>query len=75
MPTENNLITTTDMTDAQIRELDFVTRFNYSVAKLIEALGITRKIPKVAGTVLKTYKATGTLEDLSLIHISEPTRH
>ena len=63
MPTENNLITTTDMTDVQIRELDFVTRFNYSVAKLIEALGITRKIPKVAGTVLKTYKATGTLED------------
>ena len=29
MPTENNLITTTDMTDAQIRELDFVTLFNY----------------------------------------------
>ena len=60
---ETNLIKTTDMTDAQIRELDFVTRFNYSVAKLIEALGITRKIPKVAGTVLKTYKATGTLEN------------
>lgn len=46
MPTENNLITTTDMTDAQIRELDFVTRFNYSVAKLIEALGITRKFQR-----------------------------
>lgn len=63
MPAENNLIMTTDMTDAQIRELDFVTRFNYSVAKLIEALGITRKIPKEAGTVLKTYKAEGTLEN------------
>ena len=60
---ETNLIKTTDMTDAQIRELDFVTRFNYSVAKLIEALGITRKIPKVAGTVLKTYKAKGTLQN------------
>lgn len=60
---ETNLITTTDLTDAQIRELDFVTRFNYSVAKLIEALGITRKIPKVAGTVLKTYKAKGTLQN------------
>ncbi len=59
---ETNLTTTTDLSDAQIRELDFVTRFNYSVAKLIEALGITRKIPKVAGTVLKTYKATGTLQ-------------
>lgn len=63
MPAETNLTMTTDMTDAQIRELDFVTRFNYSVAKLIEALGITRKIPKVAGTVLKTYKATGKLEN------------
>ena len=60
---ETNLTKTTDLTEAQIRELDFATRFNYSVAKLIEALGITRKIPKVAGTVLKTYKATGTLQD------------
>ena len=60
---EPNLITATDLTDAQIRELDFVTRFNYSVAKLIEALGITRKIPKEAGTVLKTYKAKGTLQN------------
>lgn len=29
----------------------------------MEALGVTRKISKVAGTVLKTYKATGTLQD------------
>lgn len=58
-----NLIMTTDMTEAKIREIDFVNRFNYSVAKLIEALGITRKIPKEAGTVLKTYKAEGTLQD------------
>ena len=62
MPAEN-LITTEVMSDAQIRELDFATRFNYSVAKLIEALGITRKIPKIAGTMLKTYKATGTLQN------------
>ncbi len=58
-----NTITTEDLSKARIREIDFVERFNYSVAKLIEALGITRKIPKEAGTVLKTYKATGTLED------------
>ena len=37
MPAEN-LITTEVMSDAQIRELDFATRFNYAVAKLIEAL-------------------------------------
>ena len=58
-----NTITTEDLSNARIREIDFVERFNYSVAKLIEALGITRKIPKEAGSVLKTYKATGTLED------------
>lgn len=58
-----NTIKTEDLSSAQLREIDFVERFQYSVAKLIEALGITRKIPKEAGTVLKTYKATGTLED------------
>lgn len=57
-----NTITTEDLSNARVREIDFVERFNYSVAKLIEALGITRKIPKEAGAVLKTYKATGTLE-------------
>lgn len=57
-----NTIMTTDLTEAQIREIDFVEKFNYSVAKLTEALGITRKIPKQAGTTLKTYKATGTLQ-------------
>lgn len=58
-----NTITTDELSKARIREIDFVERFNYSVSKLIEALGITRKIAKEAGTVLKTYKATGTLED------------
>lgn len=56
-----NTITTTELTNAKIREVDFVERFQYSVSKLVEALGITRKIPKEAGAVLKTYKATGTL--------------
>lgn len=63
MAVETNTIVTADMSDAKIRELDFVTMFNYSVAKLLEALGVTRKIPKEAGTTLKTYKATGTLQD------------
>lgn len=60
---ETNLITTAELTDAQIRELDFAERFQYSVAKLIEALGVTRKIQKEAGAILKTYKAEGTLEN------------
>lgn len=62
MPTAN-MIKTEDLTDARLREIDFVERFQYSISKLVEALGITRKMKKEAGTVLKTYKATGTLED------------
>lgn len=48
---------------ARVREIEFVETFGYSVKKLVEALGVTRKIAKQAGTVLKTYKASGTLED------------
>ena len=57
---ETNLIKKADL--ARAREIDFTYRFSESIASLIEALGITRKIPKQAGTTLKAYKATGTLE-------------
>lgn len=60
MAAETNLIKSADL--ARVREIDFVYRFNDSIKKLIEALGVTRKIPKVSGTNLKAYKATGTLE-------------
>lgn len=63
MSVDPKLITTTVLTDAQVRETEFVNMFHENVKKLVEALGITRKIPKTAGTVLKQYKATGTLED------------
>lgn len=46
---------------ARVREIEFTEMFGYSIKKLMEALGVTRKIPKQAGTVLKCYKATGTL--------------
>lgn len=62
MAVTQNTITTEELNQARIREIDFVEQFNYSVSKLVEALGITRKIQKEAGAVLKTYKATGTLE-------------
>ena len=58
---ENNLIKKADL--ARVREIDFTLMFGESIKKLIEALGITRKIAKQAGTLLKTYKATGALED------------
>ena len=61
MAAENGLIKKADL--AKSREIDFVYRFEDGIKKLIEALGITRKIPKQAGTNLKAYKATGTLLD------------
>ena len=57
---ENNLIKRADL--AKAREIEFTYTFSESVRKLMEALGVTRKIAKQAGTVLKAYKATGTLE-------------
>lgn len=56
---ETNLIKKADL--ARVREVDFVTRFNGSIKKLTEALGVTRKIAKQAGTVLKVHTVTGTL--------------
>ena len=61
MAAENNLIKKDDL--ARAREIEFVNLFGYSIIKLVEALGVTRKIPKAAGTMLKSYKAVGTLQD------------
>lgn len=61
MAAETNLIKKEDLVRA--REIEFVTLFGESIKKLVEALGVTRKIPKQAGYTLKTYKAKGTLQD------------
>ena len=61
MAAEENLIKKADLVKA--REIEFVTLFGESIKKLVEALGVTRKIPKQAGYTLKAYKATGTLQD------------
>lgn len=58
---EENLITKEQMKKAQVREIEFTLMFEDGLKKLIEALGVTRKIKKQAGTILKTYKAVGTL--------------
>ena len=47
---------------AKVRELDFALKFGENVQNLIKMLGITRKIPVTAGTVLKVLKTTGTLQ-------------
>ena len=56
---ETNLIKKADL--AKAREVEFTYLFSESVKKLMEALGVTRKIAKQAGAVLKAYKATGEL--------------
>ena len=61
MAAEQNLIKKADM--AKAREVDFVYRFSENLKGLMKALGITRPIAKQAGTVLKAYKATGTLQN------------
>lgn len=61
MAAEQNLIMSADL--ARARETEFVYMFGESIKKLVEALGVTRKIPKQAGYTLKAYKATGTLQD------------
>ena len=49
--------------DVTARELDFVTRFGRNWDALRDILGIMRPIQKQAGTQLKSYEATVTLED------------
>ena len=61
MAADTKLIKKADL--ARVREIDFTLMFTESLRKLTEALGVTRKVAKQAGTVLKTYKATGTLEE------------
>ena len=62
MPAENGLTKASDM--KKIREVDFVNQFTHkSLAKLIEVLGVTRKIPMMEGTTMYVYTMSGTLED------------
>lgn len=62
MSAETNLTKATDM--KKIREVDFVQQFTHnSLAKLIEVLGVTRKIPMMEGTTMYYYTMSGTLEN------------
>lgn len=59
---ETRLITKTQM--SKVREVDFVQQFTHgSLKKLIEVLGVTRKIPMQEGTTMYYYTTTGTLQD------------
>lgn len=55
-----NLTKAADM--KRIREIDFVNQFTHSsLAKLIEVLGVTRKIPMMEGTTMYVYTMSGEL--------------
>ncbi len=58
---EENLITQDQM--KKVREVDFVIQFEHkNLAKLVEVLGVTRKIPMMEGTTLYVYTTTGELQ-------------
>lgn len=56
-----NTIKSADL--AKVRDVDFTERFSAGIETLMKMLGVTRKIEKKAGEILKVYKVTGTLED------------
>lgn len=58
---ETNLITADKM--KRVREVDFVQQFTHnSLNKLMEVLGVTRKIPMMEGTTMYLYTTSGTLQ-------------
>lgn len=58
---EENVVTSAQMVKA--REVDFVLKFTGTILqKLIQALGVTRKVPLQEGTSLYVYKTQGTLQ-------------
>lgn len=60
MATETNVITSAEL--KRVRELDFVQQFTHTnLNKLIEVLGVTRKIPMMEGTTMYMYTVTGNL--------------
>lgn len=65
MGAEANLTTAAKM--KKVREVDFVQQFTHtSLAKLIEVLGVTRKIPMMEGTTMYTYTVSGELHSGSV---------
>lgn len=56
---EDNLTKTGDL--AKAAAIDFTERFGSNLSKLIEALGVTRRMPLTNGMVIKTYKSTVTM--------------
>ena len=63
---ETNLIKAAQM--RKVREVDFVEQFGGNILpKLMEALGVTRKIPMQEGTTMYVYKTTGQLANNGVV--------
>lgn len=60
MATDPNVMKAVDF--AKVSEVDFANQFSKGIRVLQEVLGITRKIEKFPGQVIKTYKVVGKLE-------------
>lgn len=61
MAAETNVIKAAQL--AKVREVDFVNRFTHTnLDKLMELLGVTRKVPVMEGTTLYSYTTSGTLQ-------------
>lgn len=58
---DENTVMAADL--ARVRDTDFALRFEADVTTMMKMLGITRKIEKKAGEVLKVYKVNGTLQN------------
>ncbi|NBI08240.1 hypothetical protein [Senegalia massiliensis] len=75
MAAETNVIKQVDL--AKVQSVDFVNRFGENISKLIEALGVTRKLPVQAGMVINRYKsadvtlAGGTVAEGEIIPLSK----
>lgn len=60
---EANLNDDTNFIPARAMDIDFANIFGQKIAKLTELLGVHRKLPMTAGTTIRTYKSTVTLDN------------
>jgi len=73
----DNLVGTADV--AKVQSIDFANQFGNGISKLLEAMGVVRKIPLAEGMIIKTYKSvndinTSAVGEGELIPLSEVSR-
>lgn len=76
MPVDN-LVGAADV--AKIQSIDFANQFGLGITKLLETMGVVRKVPMAEGMIIKTYKSvndiyTGAVGEGELIPLSEVSK-